>query len=263
MGKLPLPEYCTVERASRLLGCEVEDLLHWGVEGLITLMINLDSWRDEEEIELAEMTMEAGIPMRKVQPENFASDHVSISSRTGYFISHDHDLGEGRFASLYGFWIVQPNTIQDRYFGFEQDELHLIATPNNDALIDEKDMTTAIMPIAGHLLPTYWISKKQMEILLSGESLTPRFSWGVHNQSEKSSNEPPVKTKRVNTTNKQARAIVELLHALGFNPADYYKGKESDWIGMQRDLGTKGIGGELIKITPKTLQDWLQRGGGI
>lgn len=263
MSKLPLPEYCTVERASRLLGCEVEDLLHWGAEGLITLMINLELWREEEDVELAEMTMEAGVSIFNGQPEKSSSDHVSISGRTGYFISHDHDFGEGRFAALYGFWIASPSTIEDRYLGFTQRELHLIATPNNDAFIDEESMTTAIMPIEDHLQPIYWISKKQMEILLSGKPLTSRFSWGVHSQNEKSSNEPLVKAKRVNTTGKQARVIVELLQALGFNPADYYKGKESDLTVMQRDLGTKGIGGELINTTPKTLQDWLRKAGVI
>lgn len=38
---LPL-EYCTVERASRLLECEVEDLLHWAKLGFINLYINFD-----------------------------------------------------------------------------------------------------------------------------------------------------------------------------------------------------------------------------
>jgi hypothetical protein len=233
MSKLPLPEYCTIERASRLLGCEVEDLLHWGAEGLITLMINLELWREEESVELAEMTMETGVSMCNGQPEKSASDHVSISGRTGYFISHGHDFGEGRFAALYGFWIAHPINIEDRYLGFKETELHLIATPNSDAVIDEESMTTAIMPIGDHLQPTYWISKKQMEILLSGESLSPRFSWDARSQNEKSSNEPPVKTKRVNTTNKQARAIVELLRAHGFNPADYYKGDTFSMTAMQ------------------------------
>lgn len=263
MSKLPLPEYCTVERASRLLGCEVEDLLHWGAEGLITLMINLELWREEEGVELAEMTMEAGISLFNGQPEKSASDHVSISGRTGYFISHDHDLGEGRFAILYGLWIATPGTIEDRYLGFKQSELHLIATPNYDAFINEESMTTAIIPIEDHLQPTYWISKKQMEILLSGEPLTPRFSWAAHSQNEKSSNEYPVKTKRVNTTNKQARAIVELLHAHGFNPTDYYKDGTFNMKAMQTAITKKGLGGELTNVGPDTLKDWLQRGGAI
>ncbi|CAJ1885037.1 hypothetical protein OPFLODJI_03576 [Aeromonas hydrophila] len=38
---LPL-EYCTVDRASRLLECEVEDLLHWAQLGFIHLYINFD-----------------------------------------------------------------------------------------------------------------------------------------------------------------------------------------------------------------------------
>lgn len=38
---LPL-EYCTVERASRLLECEVEDLLHWVKLGFIHLYIDFD-----------------------------------------------------------------------------------------------------------------------------------------------------------------------------------------------------------------------------
>lgn len=38
---LPL-EYCTVERAARLLGCEVEDINHWHEIGAIELCVRLD-----------------------------------------------------------------------------------------------------------------------------------------------------------------------------------------------------------------------------
>lgn len=42
---LPL-EYCTVERAARLLGCEVEDIHHWHEIGAIQLCVNLgDVWQ--------------------------------------------------------------------------------------------------------------------------------------------------------------------------------------------------------------------------
>lgn len=36
---LPL-EYCSLDRAARLLGCEVQDLLHWGSIGAIKLCLN-------------------------------------------------------------------------------------------------------------------------------------------------------------------------------------------------------------------------------
>ena len=38
---LPL-EYCRIERASRLLGCEVEDILHWGAIGKISLRVSAE-----------------------------------------------------------------------------------------------------------------------------------------------------------------------------------------------------------------------------
>jgi len=37
---LPL-EYCRIERAARVLGCEVEDLIHWGAVGSIRLYVRL------------------------------------------------------------------------------------------------------------------------------------------------------------------------------------------------------------------------------
>lgn len=40
MGNLLPLEYCTLERASRLLDCEVQDLLHWGSIGAIKLCLN-------------------------------------------------------------------------------------------------------------------------------------------------------------------------------------------------------------------------------
>ena len=36
-------DYCSVERAAQLC-CEVEDILQWGAEGAIQLMVNFDQW---------------------------------------------------------------------------------------------------------------------------------------------------------------------------------------------------------------------------
>jgi hypothetical protein len=41
---LPL-EYCRIDRAARLLGCEVEDIIHWGVIGAIDLGYKLTNMR--------------------------------------------------------------------------------------------------------------------------------------------------------------------------------------------------------------------------
>ncbi|PXY62368.1 hypothetical protein DMY04_22225, partial [Enterobacter hormaechei subsp. steigerwaltii] len=37
---LPALEFCTLDRACRLLGCELGDILHWAEIKAITLMIN-------------------------------------------------------------------------------------------------------------------------------------------------------------------------------------------------------------------------------
>ncbi len=37
-------DYCTIERAARMLSCEAEDILQWGAEGAIPLMVNFDQW---------------------------------------------------------------------------------------------------------------------------------------------------------------------------------------------------------------------------
>lgn len=45
-GIAPL-KYCSLDRASRLLGCEVGDILHWGVAGYVHLCVELDGLESE------------------------------------------------------------------------------------------------------------------------------------------------------------------------------------------------------------------------
>ncbi|MEQ3422630.1 hypothetical protein [Citrobacter braakii] len=40
---IPIPEYCTLERASKLIGCEIGDLLHFGEIGTVTICIKVPS----------------------------------------------------------------------------------------------------------------------------------------------------------------------------------------------------------------------------
>ncbi|XWJ92917.1 hypothetical protein ACRARH_12385 [Phytobacter ursingii] len=40
---IPIPEYCTLERAAKLIGCEIGDLLHFGEVGSVTICIKVPS----------------------------------------------------------------------------------------------------------------------------------------------------------------------------------------------------------------------------
>lgn len=39
---IPIPEYCTLSKASQLIGCDVSDLIHFGEIGAIKICISLN-----------------------------------------------------------------------------------------------------------------------------------------------------------------------------------------------------------------------------
>ncbi|MFM5838361.1 hypothetical protein ACET68_07590, partial [Aeromonas rivipollensis] len=112
---LPL-EYCTVDRAARLLGCEVEDILHWGAVGEIALMMNLDQWID---------TVYGEIILEENQPiEHFVSVELSsFASFSGIELSSD--IPTRTMAWLHGLWNVEPSVIQQSYLGHPLNKVEL------------------------------------------------------------------------------------------------------------------------------------------
>lgn len=121
---LPL-EYCRIDRAARLLGCEVEDLYHWATERKIRLYVNFGF-----------LGMGAVIPVSKDEPISYSSRHI-VNSLASYsaFEPHpfqdeniqgegdelhdDHGMINSVDALLFGLWVVHPKGIQEIYLGFD------------------------------------------------------------------------------------------------------------------------------------------------
>lgn len=138
---IPL-EYCNLERASRLLGCEVEDILHWASIGAIKIhaqfkdslysdgdivhvgevYLNHDLFTEQEckiyDIEHEGVLYKKKIPIGERGPIHECNNVISVDSDQFYLGSGItiYNVGEGlldRDVSLWGFWEVDIASISN------------------------------------------------------------------------------------------------------------------------------------------------------
>lgn len=110
---LPL-EYCTVERAARLLGCEEEDIYHWHEVGAISLCVKLEDENCRPNIWIKTEDGTMSLSEKKVlEKEGSLDAFVSTHSILGgiYFDPSNSDswmFGFSGFAN--GFWKIRGKT---------------------------------------------------------------------------------------------------------------------------------------------------------
>lgn len=161
--KAPLPlRYCSIDRASSLLGCEPEDIMHWASIGAINVMINAD-------------TTQLFRNGQRCAPDNSTSEWVQ------YGLSRVRELNDG----LGGFWGITPENAYQIY-------LHVFVGGGGlpypftvDVFsINERftDLTTTkwFEPVEAHNSKmTYWITNEALATLSkhikSGERLPIRW----------------------------------------------------------------------------------------
>ena len=151
---LPL-EYCSLDRAARLLGCEVQDLLHWGSIGAIKLCLNgagSGVLLDIEKVDKAKNGEEIADFIRTIYTDSYDLTRISLYS------SFDQSLSSNYFhddlvkmsaqdvcdVPVYfeGFWAIDPFYIPDisniladiGYIGAIDDEIKIFSP-----LPDEND----------------------------------------------------------------------------------------------------------------------------
>ncbi len=122
---LPL-EYCTLERASRLLDCEVQDLLHWGSIGAIKLCLNgagSGLLLDIEKVDKAKSTEEIADFIRAIYEDSYDLTRISLYSSFDQSFSSEYfhdDLVKMTAQDVCdvpvyfeGFWAIDPFYILD------------------------------------------------------------------------------------------------------------------------------------------------------
>jgi len=126
---LPL-EYCRIDRAARLLGCEESDLLHWGAIGAIALWANFDGENNSA------LVIDRGLEHRAVT--DHGTEYV-INNLASYIpirdVRQEDDSIDGAFfAYLKGFWRVgqtylkrfeNQHTSQDSFYATVKDEKNI------------------------------------------------------------------------------------------------------------------------------------------
>ena len=148
MSKLLPLEYCTLDRAARLLGCEVQDLIHWGSIGAIRLCLNgagSGVLLDIEKADKAKNTEEIANFVRTIYEDSYDLTRISLYSSFDTSTSSDyfHDdlvkmtAQEVCEVPVYfdGFWAIDPFYILDisniladiGYMGAIDDEIKIFS----------------------------------------------------------------------------------------------------------------------------------------
>lgn len=168
---IPPLEYCRVERAVKILGCEIEDLLHWAVTEEISLMLNLDQW------------IEPVYGRIFLEDPHYLKDFIDMEVGAWGVINgieRNHDLTDIR-AWLHGLWDVSHENIKQSYLGHPLSEVEVHGYDYEDIgengksdykLTEFKAIFTTDNPY-----PEYWIAYDDMvtvHALLTGKKKHPR-----------------------------------------------------------------------------------------
>lgn len=165
---LPL-EYCRIERASRLLGCEVEDILHWGAESKIRLYVMGESviynpdniWLfDSRSLEAIEATNQGQLGLANVDKpiRCYVNQHASYLRGLGTNIRYPSPFGTimSGDISLIGLWSLPVSTIRTKYLGMSLDaDLNITAAGEQDfTLVKNIELPSDI-----------WLTKVDLQLL--------------------------------------------------------------------------------------------------
>lgn len=182
----PLPplEYCRIERAARLLDCEVEDIFHWGAESKIRLYVAGESVLfNEDDIWLFDCRSPQQIEAS--QPSLGLADvekpiRVRINELSSYARSPETDirkttplgtLMQGNLLPI-GLWQLPVNAIRARYIlGVSTiEDLNLVALGSTPNLPDKDggDAKPGFVLMKHVELPSNydtWITKAELDTL--------------------------------------------------------------------------------------------------
>ncbi|MGL6383292.1 hypothetical protein ACSZMU_14055 [Aeromonas caviae] len=288
---LPL-EYCTPERAARLLGCEVEDIFHWAEIGSITMYAEF-----------------GGLEQEVHKPDGLIVEHIStigelkairVERPTGTIIDGVKEIiiTEQEFTRVYtppAFLGMNSNgnnpiiTNDYRYCSLSSntnnEQGRIMVWPTGfwevsgfrDHRICGKDFHYNLMSLTAEMAPECfmvlsgvaetdisWRYKVKREDLLklndhiySGKLMATTLSKYEIDRSIdlRNSTTNLSSSEPTRITANQSKAIVDLLKTLGYTLDDLQGSTEA----LQQKIARNGHSTQLSSVTPKTLRAWLDR----
>lgn len=259
---LPL-EYCRIDRAARLLECEVLDLLHWGVTNRIALNLRLERepvvsspLLDEEAI--AEMIVALVIG---TAPTDEATDRTIKQTKISFdeftFVDGMQVLdfvSPWLEARATGLWTLESSTL----CLFEQEKkaqtinagVALYRRTENGELMVVLAEREGWMPDVNELFIRKECLHRLSEHIESGKPL-PKLQDGIV------TSELAQAMPKPRSTAKQSLAIAELLTAHGVKAEDFHGSIEA----LQRKIASKKLSATLADVDKNTLADWLRKAG--
>ena len=271
---LPL-EYCRIDRAARLLGCEEVDILHWGATAKISLRIHADhvplgTPPDNEEVTSKKVVMYTGEKRLEVASVFRGGGVFKISKYASASFdslrcegASDELFSLGR-AILKGLWRVPHQTIEKIYHGtsgyifpvYEHYCRRGSCQPEGVRTFtgfgygcEQQDFARArnnLIVMSDDLALLY-------KHIASGQPI-PDKKGQASADIEVVASAEEIKPR---VTANQSKAIVELLMAHGFTDKDFQGSIEA----LKQKIACKKLSGTLADVDKNTLAAWLRKAG--
>lgn len=271
---LPL-EYCRIDRAARLLGCEEVDILHWGATAKISLRIHADHmpigtppyngeetskkailYTGEKRLEVVSVFRGGGVfKISKYASASFDSLRCEGASEELFIVG---------CAILKGLWRVPHQTIENIYHGTSgftfpvYEHYCRVGSRQLDGVrtftglgygCEQQDFARArnnLIVMSDDLALLY-------KHIASGQPI-PDKKGQAGADIEVVASAEEIKPRM---TANQSKAIVELLMAHGFTDKNFNGSIEA----LQQKIASKKLSGTLADVDKNTLTAWLRKAG--
>ena len=277
---LPL-EYCRIDRAARLLGCETEDILHWGATSKISLRIlvehrPLGTHSDDEDVLSRSTIIYTGYPHLEIVSAFRDGGRFHISNHASMCIYPHREEEEVRkdpfggylsitVADIKGIWRVPSSVIEKLYHGTDGVSFPVYESYSRKGAKQDRGYRcfTALQyncdqqnfaQVKNHLIVMADDLALLHKHITNGEPI-PVNKKQVETDSKAMSSS--AETTKTRVTANQSKAIIELLTTHGFTDKDYGGGLEA----LQRKIASKGLSETLTNIDRNTLKTWLEKAG--
>ncbi|WP_279466467.1 hypothetical protein [Aeromonas veronii] len=272
---LPL-EYCRIDRAARLLKCEVDDILHWGATSKISLRILAEHRPfgcppDSSDVSSKAPVLYTGPEYPEVDSIFEQGGHFPVSEYASLSIDPVEEKAgtAGAFsfrlcvADIKGIWRVPSPVIARIYHG----------TGNNPFPIYEpylrksrsQVISNGFFTVLGYICGQQDFARVKNQLIIMADDLTLLHKHitsgepipinnGVVTADSKVMCASSTETKTRVTAN-QSKAIVELLTTHGLKAEDFRGSIEA----LKQKIASKGLSKTLVNVDKNTLTDWLKK----
>lgn len=263
MLNIPIPEYCTLARASALLGCEISDLIHFGEIGAITICIKVPKStkalvhvfkRDEETVYDIESSWCAGGRL---------SEFVTIDDPLENLeADYEHEFRVPAFIS--GIWgLLKCSNLGDVYQEIPCEEMVVLTATDRPfiAILNMPDEEWGVDEIIKTEPENMYILGSDIEKLInnSGKRFPCRFNEAQDElPSIKptgeiiSNNEDLLSPKTIRTRTQFIKSLLYIHYGydVAENPRRFMDNNDSE---ISTDFRNK----EITPPSGKTVQDWI------